>query len=117
MITMVQINVESVTDTQPNTRATARVNDCWTLDEDTKLTSTIANTCKKHWGSIIEQKIDWVAVAVLVQGRTNNQCNRRWNYVLDPNRRNGSWTEDEDSKLKGAVHTQGSTVHTRGSLK
>jgi hypothetical protein len=82
----------------------------WTLEEDTKLTSAVANTSKKRRGK--EYKIDWDAISALVPGRTKNQCRRRWYNALDPsidraNGRTGPWSEDEDIKLKDAVQTHG----------
>jgi hypothetical protein len=62
---------------QPNAGATGR----WTLEEDAKLTSGVTKTCKKKHGQ--EQRIDWVAVAALVLGRTNTQCRCRWRDGLD----------------------------------
>jgi hypothetical protein len=105
----VDADLNPVTHTQPNagaTRATAR----WTPEEDAKLTDAVTNTCKKKWGK--EYKIDWAAVAALVPGRAGKHCRSRWHDVLDPNidranGRTGTWTEDEDNKLKGAVQTHG----------
>jgi hypothetical protein len=95
-------NADSVTDTQPNAGATGS----WTSEEDAKLTSAVANTSKRKIGK--EYKIDWVAIAALVPGRTNKWCSNRWHDVLDhsidrANGRTGKWTEDEDSKLRDAV--------------
>jgi hypothetical protein len=56
-------NADRVKDTQPN--ATGR----WTPEEDAKLTSAVSNTCEKKHGK--EHRIDYVAVAALVPGRTN----------------------------------------------
>jgi hypothetical protein len=47
----------------------------WTSEEDTKLIDVM----KKHG-------TDWVAIAALVRGRTNNQCRKRWVQGLDPDR-------------------------------
>jgi hypothetical protein len=102
----VDANADTVTETQSNpmaTRATAR----WTPEEDAKLTSGVANTHNTKSG-----KRDWVAIAVLVPGRTRKQCFRRWKDVLDPsmdlaNGRTGKWSENEDIKLKDAVQLRG----------
>jgi hypothetical protein len=85
----------------------------WTEDEDSKLKDAV----QTHGGK------NWCAVAALVPGRTEKQCLYRWKYVLDfniaglldvldpsidrANERTGTWTEDEDNKLKGAVQTHG----------
>jgi hypothetical protein len=103
-------NTDPVTDTQPNagaTRAAAR----WTPEEDAKLTDAVTDTCKKKWGKA--HMIDWVAVAALVPGRRKRQCYSRWhNASLDPSialtaGRKGSWTKDEDFKLKHSVQMHG----------
>jgi hypothetical protein len=72
----------------------------WTEDEDIKL----MNAAQTHGGK------DWAATAALVPGRTINQCRNRWHSALDPSidratGRRGTWTEDEDIKLKNAVQT------------
>jgi myb proto-oncogene protein len=74
----------------------------WTVVEDSKL----KDAAQTHGGK------DWSAVAVLVPGRTKQQCCSRWNTVLDPsialtNGRTGKWSEDEDIKLKDAVERHG----------
>ena len=102
-------NADLMTDTHSNagaTRATGR----WTLEEDAKLTSAVANTSEKKWGK--EYKTNWAAVAALVPGRTKSQCWKRWKEFLDPsigraNGRTGTWEEDEDIKLKDAVEAYG----------
>jgi myb proto-oncogene protein len=66
----------------------------WTIDEDSKLKGAVHTRGTN----------DWVAVAMLVPGRTNCQCRNRWNDVLKhgidcASGRVGSWTVDKDSKL------------------
>jgi hypothetical protein len=83
----------------------------WTLEEDAKLNSAVANTSNKKWGK--EYKTDWPAVAALVPGRTNTQCMSRWVDALDSSidrasRRKGKkWSAVEDNKLKDAVQRHG----------
>jgi hypothetical protein len=75
----------------------------WNEDEDINL----KNAVHKHGGK------DWAAIAILVPGRTRNQCCNRWHDALDPsihptaNRGTGKWIEDEDIELKDAVHKHG----------
>jgi uncharacterized protein (DUF2237 family) len=74
----------------------------WTEDEDIKLKYAV----QTHGGR------NWVIIATLVPGRTNIQCAKRWHKVVDPsidraNGYTGTWTENEDSKLKHAVLTHG----------
>jgi 3-keto-L-gulonate-6-phosphate decarboxylase len=70
----------------------------WTADED----STLTDAVKKHNGA------DWAAIAAMVPGRTRKQCNSRWNNGLDYKKnettaRVGTWTNEEDGKLKDAA--------------
>jgi hypothetical protein len=74
----------------------------WTGEEDSKLKDAV----QTHGGK------NWYAIAALVPGRTQIQCQGRWREVLDPSidrasGRTGTWTEDEDIKLKAAVQAHG----------
>jgi hypothetical protein len=74
----------------------------WSEDEDSKL----KNAVQKHGGK------GWGKISALVPGRTRRQCSSRWENILDPsidraNGRTGTWSEDEDSKLKNAVQKHG----------
>jgi hypothetical protein len=73
-------------------------------DEDSKL----KDAAEKHDGE------DWAAISVLVPGRTSQQCCHRWYYVLvskknETTSRGSRWTEEEDSKLRGAVEKHNGT--------
>jgi hypothetical protein len=98
-------NADPVADTQPNAR-TSGATGRWTLVEDAKLTSAVTKTRKK------EHSKNWFTISALVPGRTKKQCWRRWRNVLEPsidgvNGCTGTWKEDEDIKLKGAVQKLG----------
>jgi hypothetical protein len=102
-------NVQLVMDTQPNAGAT-QADRHWTPEEDAKLTSAVTITCKNKHGK--KHRIDWVAVAALVPGRTEKHCQRRWHDLSNPSifltaRRAGKWGEDEDIKLKKAIEMHG----------
>jgi hypothetical protein len=86
----------------PSITLTAGRTGIWTPDEDDKLKVAVQTHGGKNWG----------AIAVLVPGRTKQQCRNRWNNALDPSMdrakgRTGKWAEDEDSKLKNAVQMHG----------
>jgi hypothetical protein len=70
----------------------------WTPEEYTKLIEAVKN-----------HGTNWVAVAALVPGRTNDQCRQRWTSCLDPDigKRSGKWTPEEDTKLIDAVKKHG----------
>jgi hypothetical protein len=93
-------------DPKKGSRATGH----WSPEEDVDLNSAVMNTCKKKHGK--ESRTDWVAISILVPGRTQRQCYNRWRRVLDPsidraNERLGRWTEDEVIKLKDAAQIHG----------
>jgi hypothetical protein len=74
----------------------------WNEDEDIKLKAAVQ----------IHGDKDWVAISAQVSGRTTIQCHNRWRNTLDPrtnqaNGRTGKWKEEEDTKLKDAVHKHG----------
>jgi hypothetical protein len=86
----------------PSIALTAGSTGTWTEDEDLKLKKSV----QMHGGK------DWAAIAAMVQGRTVNQCNKRWHNALDPSialtaGSTGAWTEDENLKLKAAVQIHG----------
>jgi hypothetical protein len=86
------------TSIDPTTARTGK----WSEDEEIKLKDAV----QTHGGK------DWAAIAVLVPGRTEMQCNNRWHNILATNidpttARTGKWSEDEDIKLKDAVQTRG----------
>jgi hypothetical protein len=64
--------------------------DRWTPEEDAKLKSAMANTCKKKYGK--EYKTDWGAIPTLVSGRTKIQCCSRWQDIFNSHHRPGDWT-------------------------
>jgi hypothetical protein len=74
----------------------------WTIDEDKKLKDGV----REHGGK------NWKAIALLVPGRTDQQCVKRWSDALDPSigratASKGKWTADEDKQLKDAFRAHG----------
>jgi hypothetical protein len=74
----------------------------WTAVEDTKLKDAVQ----------MQGADNWKEIEALVPGRTKTQRWSRWHDALNPcidraNGRAGKWAEDEDSKLKDPVQTQG----------
>lgn len=49
----------------------------------------------------------WVAVAAQMPGRTARQCRDRWVNYLNPENKNGTWTEREDQRLVELVRQLG----------
>jgi hypothetical protein len=91
---------DAVTDSSPLQRTEAprapRSRRSWTPEEDAKLMKGVQKYGK-----------DWVAVAALVPGRTNERCRHRWVNSLNTSRKMGKWTPEEDAKLIDAVKEHG----------
>jgi hypothetical protein len=80
---------------------TTVTNTKWTPEEDT----TLIEAVQQHGNN-------WVAVAALVPGRTNNQCSERWHKYVNATLTqmpadNYKWTPEEDAKLFEAVQYYG----------
>ncbi|CAA7054845.1 unnamed protein product [Microthlaspi erraticum] len=69
----------------------------WSSEEDKRLKVAVTLFGGKKWYKIAE----------FVPGRTKSQCRERWKCCLDPNLKNGRWTEEEDVKLSEAVKEHG----------
>mmetsp|Transcript_14181 Transcript_14181/g.16445 ORF Transcript_14181/g.16445 Transcript_14181/m.16445 type:complete len:677 (+) Transcript_14181:334-2364(+) len=65
----------------------------WSIKQDNRLKELI----EKH-GS------DWKAIQAGMPGRTEEQCIHRWNKVLKPGLRKGTWTPEEDARLIKLVY-------------
>jgi hypothetical protein len=79
--------------------AAGKTKGIWKPEEDTKLI-----------GAMEEHGKNWVAVAVMVPGRTNQQCRQRWFLALDPvaaGNTKGIWKPEEDTQLTEAVKKHG----------
>jgi 3-keto-L-gulonate-6-phosphate decarboxylase len=70
----------------------------WKPEEDAKLIEAM----KKHGNN-------WVAVAAMIPGRTDQQCRQRWVQSLNPSngKKKGQWKPEEDTKLIEAVTKHG----------
>ncbi|KAJ2723102.1 hypothetical protein GGI07_002861 [Coemansia sp. Benny D115] len=73
----------------PKLRAT------WTAEEDRLLRVGV-----RVYGPNTES---WPRIAMLVPGRTNKSCRKRWFHSLDPTLHKGPWTAEEDALLRDRV--------------
>ncbi|XP_038583708.1 myb-related protein A isoform X1 [Micropterus salmoides] len=69
----------------------------WSRDEDEKLKKLV----EQHGTD------SWKLISNFVQGRTDGQCQHRWQKVLNPELVKGPWTKEEDQKVIDLVHKYG----------
>ncbi|XP_029978765.1 myb-related protein A isoform X2 [Sphaeramia orbicularis] len=69
----------------------------WSRDEDEKLKKLV----EQHGTD------SWKLVANFFPGRTDGQCQHRWQKVLNPELVKGPWTKEEDQKVIDLVHKYG----------
>ncbi|XP_019750461.1 myb-related protein A [Hippocampus comes] len=96
-------------------------------DEDEELHSTDPDTkerskdkkvlCKVKWSRDEDEKLkklveqhgtdSWKLLSNYFPGRTDGQCQHRWQKVLNPKLVKGPWTKEEDQKVIDLVHKYG----------
>ncbi|KAM9333826.1 myb-related protein A [Pholidichthys leucotaenia] len=69
----------------------------WSRDEDEKLKKLV----EQHGTD------SWKLIATFFPGRTDGQCQHRWQKVLNPELVKGPWTKEEDQKVIDLVHKYG----------
>ncbi|KAM9418030.1 myb-related protein A-like isoform 1-T1 [Salvelinus alpinus] len=69
----------------------------WSRDEDERLKKSV----EQHGAD------SWKLVANHFPGRTDGQCQHRWQKVLNPELVKGPWTKEEDQKVIDLVHKYG----------
>lgn len=57
------------------------------------------------------EKINWIKIAELIEGRSNKACRKRWIHSLNPTLRKGRWTLQEDELLMKAIRKHGHCWH------
>ncbi|XP_060950127.1 myb-related protein A [Limanda limanda] len=88
------------TDTESKERIKDKKTLCkvkWSRDEDEKLKKLV----EQHGAE------SWKLIANFFQGRTDGQCQHRWQKVLNPELVKGPWTKEEDQKVVDLVHKYG----------
>ncbi|XP_074478788.1 myb-related protein A isoform X1 [Sebastes fasciatus] len=69
----------------------------WSRDEDEKLKKLV----EQHGAD------SWKLISNFFPGRTDGQCQHRWQKVLNPELVKGPWTKEEDQKVIDLVHKYG----------
>uniref|UniRef100_A0A3B4BI57 HTH myb-type domain-containing protein n=1 Tax=Periophthalmus magnuspinnatus TaxID=409849 RepID=A0A3B4BI57_9GOBI len=65
-------------------------------DEDEELHSTDPESKEKNKDKKVLCKVKWSRD----EGRTDGQCQHRWQKVLNPELVKGPWTKEEDQKVR-----------------
>ncbi|KAK1777397.1 hypothetical protein QBC45DRAFT_188751 [Copromyces sp. CBS 386.78] len=73
----------------------------WTPEEDRLLAEAVAKETPTN-GSI-----NWCKVASHLSRRNNKDCRKRWHYNVAHNIRKGTWTREEDQRLREAFDIYG----------
>ena len=63
--------------------------DKFSVSEDTKLVKLVGKS----------NKVDWTRIAKRMKNKTPRQCRERWNNYLNPNLKQGEWSQEEDELL------------------
>lgn len=69
----------------------------WTEEEDQKLRE-----------GVMKYPNQWSKIADMLEGRTDDQCAKRWRESLDPSIDRSEWTTDEDERLLALYQDYGS---------
>lgn len=69
----------------------------WTEEEDQKLRE-----------GVMKYPNQWSKIADMLEGRTDDQCAKRWRESLDPSIDRSEWTSDEDERLLALYQDYGS---------
>ncbi|XP_037549734.1 myb-related protein A [Nematolebias whitei] len=99
-------------------RSTDEDEDLHSTDPESKDNSKDKKTlCKVKWSRDEDEKLkklveqhgteSWKLVATFFPGRTDGQCQHRWQKVLNPELVKGPWTKEEDQKVIDLVHKYG----------
>ncbi|KAJ2890127.1 hypothetical protein IWW38_004303, partial [Coemansia aciculifera] len=85
----------SYSDSSELTATFPKLRAAWTREEDRLLMVGV-----RVYGPNTES---WPRIAMLVPGRTNKSCRKRWFHSLDPSLHKGPWTSEEDALLRQRV--------------
>ncbi|KAJ2747508.1 hypothetical protein GGI20_000497 [Coemansia sp. BCRC 34301] len=85
----------SYSDSSASTATFPKLRAAWTREEDRLLMVGV-----RVYGPNTES---WPRIAMLVPGRTNKSCRKRWFHSLDPSLHKGPWTSEEDALLRQRV--------------
>ena len=80
-----------------NARSPGSKRGFWDEEEDAKLKRAVEEHGVGNWKKVAEQ----------MDGRTDDQCQYRWQKMSDPVLVKGHWTTEEDERLKEAVSMRG----------
>ncbi|CCC08029.1 hypothetical protein SMACR_01593 [Sordaria macrospora] len=101
MSSISQFLMYSSRNASPCPQAEPKPRQVWTADEDRLLAEAVAKETPAS-GSI-----NWCKVALHLSRRNNKDCRKRWHYNFAHNIRKGTWTREEDQRLREAFDIYG----------
>ncbi|KAJ4417435.1 hypothetical protein N0V85_001851 [Neurospora sp. IMI 360204] len=85
----------------PSPQAEPKPRQVWTPEEDRLLAEAVAKETP------VNGSINWCKVASHLSRRNNKDCRKRWHYNVAHNIRKGTWTREEDQRLREAFDIYG----------
>ncbi|KAK3498571.1 hypothetical protein B0T13DRAFT_448299 [Neurospora crassa] len=106
---MCQFFMYSPRSTSPLPQTESKPRQVWTPEEDRLLAEAVTKGKKSSMDpkTPASGSINWCKVASHLSRRNNKDCRKRWHYNVAHNIRKGTWTREEDQRLRKAVDSHG----------
>ncbi|EGO52367.1 hypothetical protein NEUTE1DRAFT_125869 [Neurospora tetrasperma FGSC 2508] len=109
MSSISQFFMYSPRSTSPLPQTESKPRQVWTPEEDRLLAEAVTKGKKSSMDpkTPASGSINWCKVASHLSRRNNKDCRKRWHYNVAHNIRKGTWTREEDQRLREAFDSHG----------
>ncbi|EGZ77184.1 hypothetical protein NEUTE2DRAFT_99749 [Neurospora tetrasperma FGSC 2509] len=109
MSSISQFFMYSSRSTSPLPQTESKPRQVWTPEEDRLLAEAVTKGKKSSMDpkKPANGSINWCKVASHLSRRNNKDCRKRWHYNVAHNIRKGTWTREEDQRLRKAFDSHG----------